>query len=523
METNTQIFNLAALLGSFPIGNEGLVNNNVTQQNAGVNFPDILDKSLLGLIETPKQPAMTALPGSIQPSLIDILDTAGIVENEQPNEQSNMISLNASAMQANGMVQIPSMMTAQLGLNPVNIEPVQNGDIDYINLPTEPVKETNAASPSITNVLNQNISESGDRVSFQIAQTVLKDMGLNVVTKEPKKTEIKFNSNNDDNSLELQTALINAVTDKFGKPAILRTNMAPQIAGLKPISGMGEAAAGVRVSETSIYNVEKQPADIPTPRSAELQTAASPLPTIETPVDGKIQFKDSKKAADNVRSIQKDVSPALVEVSKPVEHVAPAAVPEKNPSIIPDKQKEFIELGKVIDNSNPANVTADKNNILSANTVNKVIATPAENQAPEVRFVIPQELTKGNVKNGQVVIIKMEPENLGSLRLILSTHQDNVSGRLIVENNAVRSLVESNLDNLYDQLSRHGIRLENFEVALNAGQGGHRFGQSRSSEDGRINGRMKKYFDDIKSSVQSTPIISRGRMYIGATGVNWMA
>ena len=118
----------------------------------------------------------------------------------------------------------------------------------------------------------------------------------------------------------------------------------------------------------------------------------------------------------------------------------------------------------------------------------------------------------------------MEPENLGQLRLILSTHHDTVNGRLIVENNAVRTVVESNLSNLYDQLSRQGIRLENFEVSLNAGQSGQRFGGGRSFRRPEIIGAHQKisrswHFVDSKFS----PSITRDGCISAPPGVNWMA
>lgn len=159
--------------------------------------------------------------------------------------------------------------------------------------------------------------------------------------------------------------------------------------------------------------------------------------------------------------------------------------------------------------------------ILSHNQGHDAVSSASE--AESVRLVLPKELNAAGVKSGQTIILKMEPEHLGNVRLTLTTHQDSVTGRLVVDNAAARSMVQSNLDNLYDQLSRQGIRLDHFEVSLGGGQSGYKFDQSRSADEMKSKYRWKKT-GEIEGELWQMPSISgNSRMYIGAAGVNWIA
>ncbi len=144
-------------------------------------------------------------------------------------------------------------------------------------------------------------------------------------------------------------------------------------------------------------------------------------------------------------------------------------------------------------------------------------------EAEPVRFVLPKDLHSAGVKNGQTIILKMEPEHLGNIRLTLSTHQDSVTGRLVVDNAAARSAVQSNLDNLFDQLSRQGIKLDHFEVSLGGGQSGYKFAQSRTAGEMKGQSRWKKNMENNAVTLSVSNTSGRSRMYIGAAGVNWIA
>ena len=159
--------------------------------------------------------------------------------------------------------------------------------------------------------------------------------------------------------------------------------------------------------------------------------------------------------------------------------------------------------------------------IVSHNQGYNAVASAAE--AEPVRLAFPKEFNTAGIRNGQTITLKMEPEHLGNIRLTLTTHQDSVTGRLVVDNAAARSVVQSNLDNLYDQLSRQGIRLDHFEVSLGGGQSGYKFAQGRSADEMKSPSRWNKTGEDGRELLHTPSISGNSRMYIGATGVNWIA
>ncbi|MEW6050481.1 MAG: flagellar hook-length control protein FliK [Candidatus Zixiibacteriota bacterium] len=85
-----------------------------------------------------------------------------------------------------------------------------------------------------------------------------------------------------------------------------------------------------------------------------------------------------------------------------------------------------------------------------------------------VRFTLPDmppTLTTGT----KTLTVKLEPEHLGPARLHLSVVNDTVSARLSVDTAAAKVAVERSLDQLTDQLSRAGIKVNYIEVSLRGG------------------------------------------------------
>jgi flagellar hook-length control protein FliK len=188
--------------------------------------------------------------------------------------------------------------------------------------------------------------------------------------------------------------------------------------------------------------------------------------------------------------------------------------------------------GEQISEDNSIDLNKDAGSVKSGtakNTVtileNRFKADSAANSdsAAPIKFVMPAEFNKAALKNGQTVIIKLKPESLGQIRLTLSSGPDSLVGRVVVESNAARSVIESNLDQLYSQLSQQGIKVDSFSVTLNNGQSGYRFAQSRSTEDGRQQARWKKEYQGTTISKMTTLPASASATYIGAYGVNCFA
>ncbi|SYZ74272.1 exported hypothetical protein [Candidatus Zixiibacteriota bacterium] len=519
METNHQILNIASLVATSPVkGAAGSPTESAEAEN-NKSFNNIFGATLKDDSGKSAPDGLIALPvNAAMPLNLNIMDpiseenpgnglTTQNLKCNQPVIYGELLSLlNKSGLIA-GQDQLsldPSgllLNNQDLMAGPNSILPQDSNSIN--NLPVmQPTSSLTQYSPEnlSLNMLQENIPDEQ-----------MLNNGASITAGESKKIEESGLSKN-------------FRSDIIGKPAILRTTLDSQFAGLKPLDGLDEVAAGLNVRETYIYNeggktaIPQSPQMVNNSGAADLKVfpplldgaGVQPIPR-----EGQKPQKDSPsnnniQVASNIEN-----APTEVPISRTNENIDPKSHDS-------DKIKNPVDLQTGSIKTTGPNVALDKTSSplpAPSQTSSATVETPA----PAVRFIVPPELTKGNIKNGQVVVIKMEPENLGQLRLILSTHHDTINGRLIVENNAVRTVVESNLTNLYDQLSRQGIRLENFEVALNAGQNGRQFGSGRSSDDTKPSGRSRKYLPDNVSSIQSAPSVPRGRMYIGSAGVNWMA
>ena len=72
---------------------------------------------------------------------------------------------------------------------------------------------------------------------------------------------------------------------------------------------------------------------------------------------------------------------------------------------------------------------------------------------------------------GEIRLV-LKPENLGSVRIRLALSESSLEGRIVVDNNSVKELVESSLDNL-----RNALRMEGYQTNLEVSVG-HRRSQS---------------------------------------------
>jgi flagellar hook-length control protein FliK len=51
----------------------------------------------------------------------------------------------------------------------------------------------------------------------------------------------------------------------------------------------------------------------------------------------------------------------------------------------------------------------------------------------------------------------LKPESLGNMRLKFNIQDNNIAGKIFVENNIVKALIENSLHNLYDALKEDGF------------------------------------------------------------------
>ena len=95
----------------------------------------------------------------------------------------------------------------------------------------------------------------------------------------------------------------------------------------------------------------------------------------------------------------------------------------------------------------------------------------AKNDAPVYRNVDISQLVD-EVKNLIVkkekadITLKLSPEHLGKVKLVINIENSLVHTRLEVENESVRQVVQNNLDTLKQSLQQNGIQLSSFSISL---------------------------------------------------------
>ncbi|MDD3731157.1 MAG: flagellar hook-length control protein FliK [candidate division Zixibacteria bacterium] len=172
------------------------------------------------------------------------------------------------------------------------------------------------------------------------------------------------------------------------------------------------------------------------------------------------------------------------------------------------------DMGKV-----PINPVSNKLDMTASDT-------PRQTDMPSsIRFTLPDNLKQILKPNGRSVTIKMEPENLGPARLFLTVRDNTLSVRLMVENVQAKQLVESSLDQLTQQLSRYGIKVDYLEVGVNGGelQNNNFARQTVWGKPSRYNRYI--FDDDLLTGIDEKPdvFVPAPDTYINVHGVNLLA
>jgi hypothetical protein len=95
--------------------------------------------------------------------------------------------------------------------------------------------------------------------------------------------------------------------------------------------------------------------------------------------------------------------------------------------------------------------------------------------------------------NGEIRLV-LKPENLGSIRIRLALSESSLEGRIVVDNNNVKELVESSLDNLKNALRLEGYQT-NLEVSVGHRRNWHGNEQVQTQPTGWLAGGGSEEFD----------------------------
>jgi len=138
-----------------------------------------------------------------------------------------------------------------------------------------------------------------------------------------------------------------------------------------------------------------------------------------------------------------------------------------------------------------------------------------------VKLTLPDTITKSFFSQGQTIMIRIEPENLGPARLNLAVRDQMLTARVTVDTPMAKLAVESSLNQLTDQLSRAGIQVDRIDVMLSDGGTRHQFQDHRPFWSQTRRMRQPKDDDRMQSDAMSIPItMLPPRQYVGAQGVN---
>ncbi|HUT63904.1 MAG TPA: flagellar hook-length control protein FliK, partial [Anaerolineae bacterium] len=106
-------------------------------------------------------------------------------------------------------------------------------------------------------------------------------------------------------------------------------------------------------------------------------------------------------------------------------------------------------------------------------------------------------------KGQSSAVIKLEPPNLGRLKLEIVTEQSRITGKITVETHEVKEIIQNSLSELLKNLTQHGLKVESFDVLV--GHNGGMDAWSRRDDFERMGMHYTKQGGTLTSSTVETP------------------
>ena len=194
-------------------------------------------------------------------------------------------------------------------------------------------------------------------------------------------------------------------------------------------------------------------------KAAELKAAAA------DPLSKKIRLVDHRQRSRSAKNPSQAES--KLNAAAGIEKAAGAPVVKAEDGLKP------IELGASVENGNDGPKASSPKSFQSA-VMSQLREGVNEQIVKQAGIVVKGDGT------GEIKLI-MKPEQLGKVRIQLSLNDNHIAGRIIVENNIVREIFESNLENLYKAFGSEGFENGGLQVSV---QGGNADGSGRRSQSG---------------------------------------
>lgn len=264
-----------------------------------------------------------------------------------------------------------------------------------------------------------------------------------------------------------------------------------------PIIDNSNHIVGMNGKEFDLSTLEK------TPKLMSVDTATDILnknQKIPEKIDLEQPLAQNKilNEVDGVNEVnQKSIAPeekSALKVSKesiPVEIIKKKDFSEieEVPQIESEEPNEIKSQVQIL--SQPVQSLLDKSvvgkNIAGSSLVNKNFEQENINRLSDT---ISHETTNLSEKESSTFKLTLRPESLGELDVVLDVKDGKISAKFLVETDKVKELIQSNLTNLQESLSKHNVVLSKSEVSLNLPN------NNFSSFDGNLNHRQNQQQQD---------------------------
>ena len=114
-------------------------------------------------------------------------------------------------------------------------------------------------------------------------------------------------------------------------------------------------------------------------------------------------------------------------------------------------------------------------NMTSRETENRLMNTIVRN----ARFMI-----TGGQSSAE---IKLEPPNLGKLKIEIVTENSKITGKITVESHEVKEMIQNSISSLKERLSESGLKVESFDVQVGHNSGTDSWAQREHAENLKMN------------------------------------
>ncbi len=236
-----------------------------------------------------------------------------------------------------------------------------------------------------------------------------------------------------------------------------------------------------------------------------------------------VSFSEVQKSIKEETSVKVEAPKAEVKTEVPV--TTKAAEPSKNEMPENSKVESLLKeaLTKTSDNSNKVtenvNVDAEQSSTDDMITFHQlVMKQPGLVSQPTIQasqllkqdvYTQIMDAIKGNIKiddNGTSMLVKLQPEQLGNVELKLNLHKGLIMAEIKVENEVVKAAVESNLEDLRQNLSNKGYSINQINVTVDSGK---KEQQEQFGFDQNSKSKKGKKLDGL----QEIEIASKGQNY----------